>query len=713
VTLHRRDFLKHSAAATGGLIIALQLPGCGRSDKGAAKASGPVQANAWLRISPDNTITFICDRVEMGQGVYTALPMLLAEELGVELKDIRVEFAPPGDVYINKLLGAQLTGGSTSVRDAWEKLRMAGAQARAMLMAAAADEWGISTAGMRVENGSVVSPRGKKLTFGELAAAAAQKPVPEKVQLTPPDKWRIIGTSAKRLDTPMKVDGSAQFGIDVRLPDMLYAALAQPPALGGKVRSFNADSVKSMPGVRAVVETSTGVAVIADSWWQARKARDALKISWDPGPGNSVSDATILRGLQRASGEAGRVARKDGDPDAVIAAATREGGRVVQAEYQLPLLAHATLEPQNATADVKADSCDLYVPTQIPGFAQARAAKAAGLDVSKVRVHQTFLGGGFGRRIETDFIPAAVEASKAVGKPVKVVWTREDDMTHDAYRPPALDTVTAALDKDGRLTAWKLHLVGPSITARLFPSAVEKDIDPFVIEAATNYPYAVPNVMVNYTQHEIGIDVGYWRSVSHALNCFVVESFMDEIAHVVRRDPVEFRMGLLEQQPRFREVLRLATREARYGSPRKGRHHGVALMEGYGTYMAQVAEISIDNGKVKVHRVVCALDCGRVVNPDIVMAQVESSIVFGLTAALWGEINVQGGRVQQTNFDTYRLLRMNEMPDIDTFIVDSTEEPGGIGEPATALIAPAVCNAIYMATGRRLRSLPLARHRLA
>ncbi|HEY8508010.1 MAG TPA: xanthine dehydrogenase family protein molybdopterin-binding subunit [Steroidobacteraceae bacterium] len=713
MTLHRRDFLKHSAAATGGLIIAMHLPGCGRSDKGVSQASGPVQANAWLRIDPDSTITFICDRVEMGQGVYTALPMLLAEELGVELTDIRVEFAPPGEVYVNKLLGAQLTGGSTSVRDAWEKLRLAGAQARAMLFAAAADEWGTSTAGMRVENKAVVSPRGKRLTFGELAAAAARKPVPEKVQLTPPDKWRIIGTNAKRLDTPMKVDGSAQFGIDVRLPDMLYAALAQPPALGGKVRSFNADSVKSMPGVRAVVETSTGVAVVADSWWQARKARDALKISWDPGPGSSVSDATILRGLQRASSEPGRVARKDGDPDAVIAAASREGGRVLQAEYQLPLLAHATLEPQNATADVKADSCDLYVPTQIPGVAQAVAAKAAGLDVSKVRVHQTFLGGGFGRRIETDFIPAAVEASKAVGKPVKVVWTREDDMTHDAYRPPALDTVTAALDKDGRLTAWKLHLVGPSITARLFPSVVEKDIDPFVIEAATNYPYAVPNVMVDYTQHEIGIDVGYWRSVSHALNCFVVESFMDEIAHVVRRDPVEFRMGLLEQQPRYREVLRLATREARYGYPRKGRHHGVALMEGYGTYMAQVAEISIENGKVKVHRVVCALDCGRVVNPDIVMAQVESSIVFGLTAALWGEINVQGGRVQQTNFDKYRLLRMNEMPEIDTFIVDSTEEPGGIGEPATALIAPAVCNAIYMATGRRLRSLPIARHRLA
>jgi isoquinoline 1-oxidoreductase subunit beta len=708
MALDRREFLKRSAVVSGGLVIAIQLPGCG------SKPAGPrelrtVETNAWLRIGTDNSITFLCDRSEMGQGVYTALPMLLAEELGVDVAKIRVEAAPAGDAYHNQLLGIQVTGGSTSVREAWDKLRIAGAQARTLLIAAAAGEWGITTAGCRTEDGYVVSPRGKRLAFGEVAEAAALMPAPENVALRERRDFRVIGKNIRRLDTPAKVDGSATFGIDVRLPGMLYAALAQPPVLKGSLRSFDDSRAKGMPGVVAVVPTSSGVAVVADSWWHAVKARDALRISWNPGPNASLDDARIAAGLRRAAPGKGKVARRDGD----VEAALRTAARVVRADYELPLLAHATLEPQNCTARVTAEECEIWVPTQLQQGAQLTAAKAAGLEPAQVKVHTTFLGGGFGRRLEVDFIPAAVEAAKAVGQPVKLVWTREDDTTHDAYRPPAFDQVAAGFDAQGQLVAWKLHLVGPSVTARMFPGPETDTPDPFAIEAAANYPYAVPNVEVDFLRHEIGIDVGYWRSVSHALNAFVAESFMDELAAVAGKDPVSFRMDLLKEQPRYREVLRLATREAGYGSPRKGRFHGVALMEGYGTYMAQVAEISLEGGKLKVHKITCAIDCGQVVNPSIVIAQVESATVFGLTAALWGQVNVQGGQVRQKNFDTYRLMRIDEMPRIDTFIVDSGAPPGGVGEPATALVAPAVANALYMATSRRVRSLPFARHGFA
>jgi isoquinoline 1-oxidoreductase beta subunit len=665
--------------------------------------------NAWLHIGSDDSITFFCDKSEMGQGVYTALPMLIAEELGVNLDRVKVEFAPPGDAFINNLIGGQITGGSTSVRDGWEKLRKAGATARTLLVSAAAAEWGIDARNCKVENGVVLSPRFERLRFGELAAAAAKLPVPKDVALKPAAQFTLIGKATRRKDTPAKVDGSAIYGIDVRLPDMLYAALAQSPTLGGSVKNFNGDKAGAMPGVKAVVLTSSGVAVVADSWWRARKARDVLEIEWNAGPNASLDDAKIMQTLRKGAAGAGRVARNDGD----AATAIKGAARVVRAEYELPLLAHATLEPQNCTADVKADSVDLYVPTQVQQIAQATAAKAAGLDPKQVRVHTTFLGGGFGRRLEVDFIPAAVEASKAVKKPVKLVWTREDDTTHDAYRPPAFDQVAGAFDEKGTLIAWNLHLTGPSITARMFPSVTEKMVDPFAVEGAANYPYDVPNVHVDFQQQEIGIDVGYWRSVSHSLNCFVVESFMDELAVSAKKNAGEFRKALLEKQPRFLQVLKLVTRESRFGFPPKGRFHGLSLMEGYGTYMAQVAEISLVEGKVKVHRIYCATDCGQQVNPDTVIAQIESSALFGYSALMWGEINVQGGKVRQTNFHDYRVARMNDVPRIDAYVVDSTEAPGGIGEPATALVAPAVCNAIYAATGRRLRSLPLTKHRLA
>ncbi|HUQ09740.1 MAG TPA: xanthine dehydrogenase family protein molybdopterin-binding subunit [Steroidobacteraceae bacterium] len=705
----RRAFLKTTATLSGGLVIAMALPGCGKkpAPTGDTKYISP---NAWLRIGTDNSITFYCDKSEMGQGVYTALPMLIAEELGVSVAQIDVEFAPPGDAYINNLLGGQVTGGSTSVRDGWEKLRKAGATARHLLVAAAADEWGVDPRTCKVADGVIVSPQYKKLRFGEVAEAAAKLPAPKDVKLKPADQFTVIGRPQRRKDTPSKVDGSAIYGIDVKLPGMLYAALAQSPALGGTVKTFNDEKARAMPGVVAAVLTSSGVAVVADSWWRAKKARDALQIEWDAGPNAALNDAKIAQTLRKGAAADGKVARNDGDVDAAI----KSAARVVRAEYELPLLAHATLEPQNCTADVRTDGADIYVPTQVQQIAQAAAAKAAGLDPAKVKVHTTFLGGGFGRRLETDFIPAAVEVSKAVKKPVKLVWTREDDMTHDAYRPPALDQATAAFDAKGKLTAWQLHLTGPSITARMFPAVVEKMVDPFAVEAASNYPYDVPNVRVDYRQQEIGINVGYWRSVSHSLNCFVAESFMDELAFAQRKGAAEFRRELLEKQPRFLKVLQMVTHEARFGYPPRGHAHGLALMEGYGTYMAQVADISIENsGKVKVHRVYCAADCGQQINPDTVVAQIESSILFGYSALMWGEINLQGGRVQQTNFDSYRVARMNEAPRVDAYLIDSTEAPGGIGEPATALVAPAVCNAIFAASGRRLRSLPLARHKMA
>jgi isoquinoline 1-oxidoreductase subunit beta len=706
-SITRRGFLKTAGAASGGLVIAFYLPGCNKSEERARMAGPPriIESNAWLRIGTDNSITILCDRSEMGQGVYTALPTLIAEELDVAPEKIKIEFAPAGTVYVNSLLGGQVTGGSTSVRDAWEKLRTAGAEARTRLVTAAANEWSVPASACALADGHVFYTN-KRLSFGALAEAAAALPKPEKVVLKPANKFRFIGKAQKRLDIPAKVDGSAQFGIDVRLPDMLYAALAQPPELGASVKSFKADKAQGMPGVRNVVQTSSGVAVVADSWWQAKQARDALEIEWTPGPNAKLTNSSIYAGLKNAAKGAGKEVRKDGDADAALKSASR----TVNATYELPMLAHATLEPQNCTAEFKDGNCHIYVPTQAQQLAQGAAVQASGLPAEKVFVHTTFLGGGFGRRLDVDFIPAAVECAKAAGKPVKLLWTREDDTTHDKYRPPSVNIAQAGFDADGKMSAFKMHLVAPSITARWAPAVVKDIVDPFAVEGVHNYPYGVPNVYVDYLQHEIGIDVGYWRSVSHALNCYSVEGFMDECAVAADKDPYEFRRSMLNEQPRWQAVLDATARKARWGSAPEGRHHGIALMSGYDTYLAQVAEISMQGNKLKIHRIVCVIDCGQIVNPDIVMAQAEGSIIFGLTAALWGEINITNGRVKEQNFDTYRMLRINETPSIEVFLMDSDEKPGGMGEPATALVAPAICNAIYAATKKRLRSLPLSKH---
>jgi isoquinoline 1-oxidoreductase subunit beta len=701
--LNRRGFLKASAAIGGGLVIALTLPGCDSKPTGKLGSAVGGQPNAWLKIGGDNSITILVDRSEMGQGVYTSMPMLLAEELEIPFEKIKVEAAPAADAYINKLLGGQVTGGSTSVQDAWVKLRTAGAQARQMLIAAAAQSWGVDASQCHASKGSVINAHGKSLTYGELAEAAAKLPAPKDVKLKTYGDFKIIGQPLARLDSPGKVDGSAQYGLDVQLPGMLYASLAQSPVLGGKVKSFDAAAAEKMPGVVKVLGTSSGVAVIAAHFWQARQARDAVKIEWDAGTNAKLSTASIRALLKKtAAADKGLSALAKGD----AAAALKSASKSVNAVYELPLLAHATLEPQNCTADVKADGCDVYVGTQVQGVAQAVSAKAAGLKPEQVRIHTTLLGGGFGRRLEVDFIPAAVEASKAVGKPVKLIWTREDDTTHDAYRPPAYHELAAGFDAKGVLTAWKFHITSPSITARMFPPV--QGVDPFAVEAAANYPYDVPNVAVNYSRQEIGIDVGYMRSVSHALNCFSAESFMDELAHASGKDPYTFRADLLTNKPRFKRVIEETAKRARWGRVDKGHFQGIALMEGYGTYLAQVVEISNDGGKLKIHKIVCVVDCGRMVNPKIVESQIFSSIVFGLTTALWGEISIVDGKVQQTNFHQYLLIRGNEAPEIDVALLDSEEDPGGIGEPATALVAPALCNAIFAATGKRIRALPIA-----
>jgi isoquinoline 1-oxidoreductase beta subunit len=690
----------------GGLVLGVTLPGkSGRSAPAAAPvgtAPRSTQINAWLKISRDNSITVIVDRSEMGQGVYTALPTLIAEELHVDLGVIQIVAAPVGDAYNNPGNGGQITGTSNSVQDAWDKLRLAGAQARVMLTAAAAKQWRVDPRECRAVNGTIVNARGTVLTYGALADAAAKEPVPKDLVLTPRRDFKLIGKPVLRIDTPGKLDGSAEFGLDVKLPGMLYATLAQCPVLGGKLKALDSAAAEKMPGVHKVLKTDDGVVVIADHFWQALQARNALRIEWEPGANAQLDNDAIAALLKKtaAAGD-GLVARGDGNANEALQGAAK----ALHARYELPLLAHATMEPMNCTADVKQGGCDIYLGTQVQQVSQMTAAAAAGLQPSQVRVFTTLLGGGFGRRLDIDFIPAAVLASKAMSAPVKVIWTREDDMTHDTYRPPALEDMSGAFDAAGKLIAVKLHVTSPSITERMFPPV--KGVDDSVVEYAINFPYAVPNYLLCYSRQEIGIDVGYMRGVSHAPNCFAIESFMDELAAAAGRDPFEFRMSLLAGKPRHQRVLKTAAERAAWGHAPAGRHQGIAFMLGYTTHIAQVIEISIEAGEIKIHKITCVVDCGQMVNPKIVESQIESGIVFGLTAALWGEVTLSGGTVQQTNFNSYRLLRGNELPLLDIQLLDSEETPGGIGEASVALVAPAICNAYFRATGKRLRRLPI------
>jgi isoquinoline 1-oxidoreductase subunit beta len=695
--MERREFLQTTGAAGAALVIGIRLP---------TQGAAPFAPNAWLRIGADESVRVLVDRSEMGQGVATSLPMLLAEELEADWTKVRIEFAPAAREYFNPLFGMQGTGGSTSVRAAWTPLRQAGAAAREVLIAAAAQTWGVDRATCRAERGAVThEPTRRRLTYGRLVGRAAALPVPTDVPLKNPKDWRIVGKPTKRLDTPPKVTGAAQFGIDVRVPGLLVAVVARCPVFGGKMKSFDAAAAKAVPGVRQVVPLSSGVAVLADGYWPARKGRDALKIEWDEGPNATVSSASISRLFAEAAARPGAVARHDGDPDRGIAGAAR----TIEATYEMPFLAHATMEPMNCTAHVRADGVDVWAPTQFQTMAQQVGATVGGVPPEKVRVHTTYLGGGFGRRFELDFIQEALEASKAAGAPVKVIWSREDDTRHAQYRPANYHRMRAGLDGGGRPVAWTHRIVAPSIMARVFPTTVQNGLDGEAVEGGKEMAYGVPNVHVDYVLTDTGIPVGFWRSVNNSFNAFAVETFIDELAAAAQADPYEYRRGLLANAPRHRGVLELAAAKAGWGTPLPARRaRGIAVHKSFESFVAEVAEVSVSPaGDVRVHRVVCAVDCGMYVNPDTIEAQMQSGIVYGLTAALKGAITIDRGRVEQGNFHDYPMLRMDEMPVVEVHIVPSTEAPGGVGEPGTPPIAPAVANAVFAATGKRIRKLPI------
>jgi len=590
------------------------------------------------------------------------------------------------------------------VRDGWEKLRIAGAQARVMLVQAAADKWSVDASKCKAAIGMVTGPGGKKASYGQLAEAASKLTPPKEVKLKDPSEFRYVGKPLKRLDTAGKITGKTEFGIDVKLPGMLYAALAQCPVIGGKVVSYDASKAKSMPGVKHVVQITDGVAVVADSWWRAKTARDTISIQWDEGANKTLSSEGVFAGLASAMSKPGAQIKAQGN----VAEGMKSAAKTVQATYEMPFLSHSPMEPMNFTADVRKDSALLIGSIQFQQMALGMAAAITGLKPEQITIKTTFLGGGFGRRIDLDYMAQAVELSKAIGKPVKLVWTREDDVTHDFYRPASLTQMSAGLDASGKPTTLSFKMTSPSVTVRLFPEIVKDGVDPLQTEAIL-VPYDIPNQAVATVIHDTGLRVGYLRSVSHALNVFANESFIDELAAAAGKDPYEYRMALLDKQPRYRNVLKLAAEKAGWGKPLPaGRARGIGVMEGYDTYMAQVAEVSVKDGKIKVHRVVVAVDLGRMVNPNIVEQQLESNIVFGLTAALYGDITLKDGRVQQTNFHDYKLLRMPETPKIEMHIVKSTEKPGGIGEPGMALLSPVVANAVFALTGKRLRKMPFS-----
>ena len=703
----RRGFLQAGAAAGGGLMLSLNLQ-FASGEAQAASADG-FEPNAFIRIGRDGQIVLTMPYVEMGQGTYTSIPMLIAEELEVDLKQVRLEHAPPDEkLYGNPLLGGiQATGNSNAVRASWQPLRQAGAIARTMLVSAAAKKWKVEPASCRAERGEVIhAASGRRIKYGALATDAAKLPVPENVALKPPGDFKLIGTPAKRVDTPAKVNGTAVYGIDVRPPGVKIATLAQSPVFGGRVKSVDDAAAKAVKGVRQIVRLDDAVAVVADHMGAAKKGLAALKIEWDDGPHAKLDTGEIVNELEQATLRSGAVAQNIGDVDKAMASAVTK----VQATYHVPFLAHATMEPMNCTVHVRKDGCEVWVGNQVLARAQAAAAKTAGLPLDKVVVHNHLIGGGFGRRLEIDGVIRAVEIAKHVDGPVKVIWTREEDIQHDMYRPCFFDRLSAGLDEKGKPIAWNNRFAGSSIIARWAPPLFNNGLDPDTTEGAIDLVYALPNMHVEYLRVEPpGIPTAFWRSVGPSHNVFVTESFMDELAAAAKQDAVAYRLALLDKTPRAKAVLALAAEKAGWGQPlpeRAGR--GVSVQYVFATYMAQVAEVEVSkDGVVRVRRVVCAVDCGTVVNPDTVQAQIQSAINFGITAALHGEITLKDGRVEQANFDTYQMLRINEAPDIEVHIVQNFEPPGGMGEAGTSSIVPAVTNAIFAATGKRLRKLPI------
>ena len=708
----RRDFLRVGAALGGGLVLSFALPNAIGPAWAAAEVSPEFAPNAFIRIGRKGEVTLVMPMVEMGQGIYTAMAMLLAEELEVGLDQVRLEHAPADDaLYANPILHIQTTGQSASIRAFWTPLRQAGAVGRTLLVTAAAKRWGVDPVTCRAKQGVVSDSAGaRRLAYGELADAAAALPMPTpgSIALKDPKDFTLIGTPVKRLEAPDKVSGRAGFGIDVRLPDMKIAAIAISPVFGGKPKAVNEVAARAVKGVRQVVRIDNAVAVVADHMWAAKKGLAAAAIQWDEGPNATVSTADIVRQLEEASKQPGVVARNEGDAEKALAGAAQR----IDAIYQAPFLAHAAMEPMNCTAHVRKDGCDLWVGTQAPTLTQAVVAQATGLPREAVKIHNHLLGGGFGRRLEPDGSLLAVKIAKQVDGPVKVVWSREEDIQHDMYRPYYYDRLSAGIDASGKPVAWTHRIAGSSIVARYVPSLYRNGFDFDAVEGAAEPPYALPNIHVDYVRVEPpGIPTAFWRGVGPTHNVFVVESFIDELAALAKQDPVAYRRALLGHNPRALGVLNLATERAGWGGPLPaGRGRGVSLQFAFGTYLSQVAEVEVaTDGSIKVHRIVCAVDCGLAVNPDTIAAQMEGGSIFGLTAALHGAITVKNGRVEQSNFHDYLPMRIGEVPVIETHLVKSAESPGGIGEAPTAAVGPAVANAIFAATGKRIRTLPIIR----
>ena len=706
----RRDFLKVGAALGGGLVLSIALPSVIRPAWAAAEPSPAFAPNAFIRIDRKGDVTLVMPMVEMGQGIYTAMAMLLAEELEVGLDQVRLEHAPADDaLYANPILHIQTTGQSASIRAFWTPLRQAGAVGRTLLVTAAAKRWGVDPVTCRAKQGVVSDAAGaRRLAYGELADAAAALPMPTlgSIALKDPKDFTLIGTPVKRLEAPDKVSGRAGFGIDVRLPDMKIAAIAISPVFGGRPKAVNEAAARGVRGVHQVVRIDNAVAVVADHMWAAKKGLAAAAIQWDEGPNATVSTADIVRQLEGAFKQPGVVARNEGDAEKALAGAAQR----IDAIYQVPFLAHAAMEPMNCTAHVRKDGCDLWVGTQAPTLTQAVVAQATGLAKEAVKIHNHLLGGGFGRRLEPDGSLLAVKIAQQVDGPVKVVWSREEDIQHDMYRPYYYDRLSAGIDASGKPVAWTHRIAGSSIVARYVPSLYKNGFDFDAVEGAAEPPYALPNIHVDYVRVEPpGIPTAFWRGVGPTHNIFVVESFIDELAALAKQDPVAYRRALLGHNLRALGVLNLATEKAGWGrslAARWGR--GVSLQFAFGTYLSQVAEVEVTtDGSIKVHRIVCAVDCGLAVNPDTIAAQMEGGSIFGLTAALHGAITVKNGRVEQSNFHDYLPMRISEVPVVETHLVKSAESPGGIGEAPTAAVGPAVANAIFAATGKRIRTLPI------
>ncbi|MGB0542402.1 MAG: molybdopterin cofactor-binding domain-containing protein [Longimicrobiales bacterium] len=707
----RRTFIKIGIVAGAGLTLGVAWRMT--RDPGLPASDATFVPNAYLRIDEDGSITVLVAKAEMGQGVSTALPQMIAEELDVAWEDVTFEFAQAHDAY-----GMMVTGGSTAVMEAWGPLRRAGATARWMLREAAARRWDLPAEQLATRNARVIAPDGSELTYGDLATDAAKLEAPDEAPVKDPSEFRLIGRSLPRLDAESKSTGRATFGIDAGPPNTRVAVVARSPVFGGRLRSFDPSAALAIPGVEEVVEIRAGVAVVARGYVEANQGRDALDIEWDEGDAASLSDETIHQTLRAAAQGSGRSVTEYGEPDVVLDAAPEP----VVATYRLPYLAHATMEPMNCTAWVHDGQCTVWAPTQfangpaiIGGGARQVAADAAGVSVDKTELNVTYLGGGFGRRAERDFVQEAAELAGKIDGPVKVVWSREDDTRHDFYRPASWHEFRGSLGNDGLPEAWEHRMASQSIIERLVPPWVPGPAarfagkrDPTSTEGASNQPYRVPHMLMSYARVDLPIPVGFWRSVGHTHTGFVVESFIDELAHAAGRDPYEYRRALLDEHPRHLAVLNAAAEAADWGSPApEGRARGIAVVESFGSYVAQVAEVSIEDGVPRVHKVWCAIDCGTVLNPRIVRAQMESGIVYGLTAALHGEINIQNGRAVQGNFIDYPMLRINQMPAVEVILAPSGDAPGGVGEPATPPIAPAVTNAIFALTGQRIRTMPI------